>query len=522
MKKLSIWRAVRNIAVYSLFSVIATPVIWLAGTTDAEAVPAFARKYDMTCNVCHTRQPRLNPFGQRFLENGYQLPGTADGGIKEKHLLGGELNGVTLDSISNYMAVRLRADIQQASFVDSNITDASDDPDIIFPNVVNIFFAGTATEDISFFFETEYATQGGEEPALRFERSYLSFNNLGGQQVATVKVGNFDPSSMYSFPTHRQMINPIPPAAHTDGFPPEINRVPLLPLAFSSKMFGLTRGPSKSNGVLNTGVSPAGNTTFNPDGEDGYSILPFEPMFYNAPAQLGLSVHGRPFGNSFLYQLGVVQAETAEDVPKTSFDPYIMLRYDILGSHSNLQFSGFYYTASKSARATLRPPVAPFNGEVVFAKEASDWTRMGIAARWQYKSLDIYGTYITDEIDTPDFGNPVLNMSVWETKASGLSIEADWLLTRKWLLGVRYDMMESGGLSKLPPALQAGDPEINQDASFLAFIAKYYPTPSIGLYGRYHMNLEDSVKLPAAGFGGVEHPATNLESMITVGVDMAF
>lgn len=514
MKKITFWRVTRHFAAYSLFSMTVVPALWLTGINDAEAVPAFARKYDMTCNVCHTRQPRLNPFGQRFLENGYQLPGTSDGGTKEKHLLGGELNGVTLDDISNYMAVRLRADIQQAKFDDSTIIgDASDDPDIIFPNVVNIFFAGTATEDISFFFETEYATQGAEEPALRFERTYLSFNNLGGQQVATVKVGNFDPSAMYSFPTHRQMINPIPPVAQTDGFPPKIGRAPLLPLAFASKMFGLTRGPFKAGDPVGTGV-------YGPEGDDGYSILPFEPMFYNAPAQKGISIHGRPFGSGFLYQVGVVQAVTAEDVPQTTFDPYIMLRYDILGSNSNLQFSGFYYTASKAARAALKPP--PLGGDVAFAKEASDWVRMGLGARWQYKSLDIYGTYVTDKIDEPDFGNPVLNMSVWETDASGLSIEADYLLTRKWLLGLRYDMMKSGGLSRLPPALQAGDPKINQDASFIAFIGKYYPTPSIGLYGRYHLNLEDPVKLPTAGFGGVNNPATNLESMVTVGVDMAF
>jgi len=510
-------------ALYPVSGLIALPMLLVAGMNDAQAIPAFARKYDVSCNVCHTRQPRLNPFGQRFMENGYQLPGTSDGGTKKKHLLGGELNGATLDDISNYMAVRLRADIQQASFDDSTIIgDASDDPDIIFPNVVNIFFAGTATEDISFFFETEYATQGAEPPALRFERTYLSFDNLGGQQVATIKVGNFDPSAMYSFPTHRQMINPIPPVAQTDGFPPKIGRAPLLPLAFASKMFGLTRGPSKSNGILNTDVSPSGATTYDSEGVDGYSILPFEPMFYNAPAQKGISIHGRPFGSSFLYQVGVVQAETAEDIPQTTFDPYIMLRYDILGSHSDLQFSGFYYTASKAARATLRPPAVPFDGEVVFAKEASDWVRMGLGARWQYKSLDIYGTYVTDKIDEPNFGNPVLNMSVWKTNASGLSIEADYLLTRKWLLGMRYDMMKSGGLSRLPPALQAGDPEINQNASFVAFIGKYYPTPSIGLYGRYHLNLEDPVKLPAAGFGGVNNPATNLESMVTVGVDMAF
>ena len=115
----------------------------------ANAVPAFARKYDVSCNACHTRQPRLNSFGQRFLENGYQMPGTEDGGTVEKSLFGGPLNGVTLDEISNYLAVRFRADIQQASFKEQ--TEATDDVDIIVPNIINIFFAGTATKKHQFF-----------------------------------------------------------------------------------------------------------------------------------------------------------------------------------------------------------------------------------------------------------------------------------------------------------------------------------------------------------------------------------
>jgi hypothetical protein len=52
-------------------------------------------------------------------------------------------------------------------------------------------------------------------------------------------------------------------------------------------------------------------------------------------------------------------------------------------------------------------------------------------------------------------------------------------------------------------------------------IAKYYPVPNIALYGRAHINLESSVELPAA-LGGEQHPARNLTSMITIGVDMAF
>lgn len=520
MNKKYFWQPGRKTSIYGLLAVLITPLLWLGAIEEASAVPAFARKYDMSCNVCHTRQPRLNPFGQRFLENGYQLPGTADGGRKEKHLLGGETNGVTLDDISNYLAVRVRADIQQPSFEDETVTESSTDPDIVFPNIINLFIAGTLMEDISFFSEVEYATQEAHEPAMRFERAFMIFDNLGGYQVANVKIGVFDPSAMYSFPTHRQQLNPIPPEAHTDQFPPEINRIPLLPLAFSSKMFGLTKGPSATTA---TGSIVGGIATYQPDGDEGYSILPFEPFLYNAPYQTGISVHGRPFGDSFLYQVGIAQNETAEDEPQTRFDTYAMLRYDWVGEFSDFQVSGFYYSAEKAARATLRPPPpTPFNGEVVFAQEPTDWTRYGIGARWQYKAWDIYGTVIWDEIDKPTFGNAVLDSAKWETKAMGVSVEADYLLSDKWLLGVRYDMMETGGLSELPPALQAGDPQINQDASFIGIIGKYYPSPNIGLYARYHQNLESSVKLPTAGFGGIEHPATNLTSMVSVGVDMAF
>lgn len=527
MKNATFWQKTLCLASSTLLAVLAVPILSITGINDAEAVPSFARKYDMSCNVCHTRQPRLNPYGQRFLENGYQLPGTADGGRKAKHLLGGETNGATLDDLSNLMAIRVRADIQKPSFEDNTVTETADDVDIVFPNIINVFVAGTVTDNISFFGEMEYATREGHVPALAFERAFMVFDNLGGPQVANVKVGVFDPSAMYSFPTHRQQMNPIPPEAHTDKFPPEINRIPLLPLAFSSKMFGLTRGP----GLGEVGDPTA--TTFNPGGSgtvpayvgdevgDELSILPFEPMFYNAPYQTGISVHGRPFGNSFLYQVGLAQNQTAEDESKITFDTYVMVRYDMLGKFSNTQVSAFYYTAEKAARASLAPP--PIGGEIIFSQNALDWTRMGIAARWQSKAWDIYGTYIIDEIDKPVFGNMMVDTGTWETDASGLSIEADYLMSDKWLLGVRYDMMQTGGLSVLPtPFVTAGDAEVNQDASFLGLLGKYYPRPNIGLYARYHHNLESSVKLPANVSGGIEHPGTNLKNMFTVGVDMAF
>jgi hypothetical protein len=37
------------------------------------AIPAFARKYQISCQVCHSPAPRLKPFGEDFAGNGYRL-----------------------------------------------------------------------------------------------------------------------------------------------------------------------------------------------------------------------------------------------------------------------------------------------------------------------------------------------------------------------------------------------------------------------------------------------------------------
>ena len=47
----------------------------------AEAIPAFARKYGLRCSACHEAWPMLNYFGQKFKDNGYQLMNDRDSPI---------------------------------------------------------------------------------------------------------------------------------------------------------------------------------------------------------------------------------------------------------------------------------------------------------------------------------------------------------------------------------------------------------------------------------------------------------
>ncbi len=61
----------RAVACFALPGIAAT-VLLLAPR--AEAIPAFARKYETSCQTCHTVFPKLNAFGTAFRLNGYRMP----------------------------------------------------------------------------------------------------------------------------------------------------------------------------------------------------------------------------------------------------------------------------------------------------------------------------------------------------------------------------------------------------------------------------------------------------------------
>jgi hypothetical protein len=59
----------------TLTSVFAVSFALLVLGQTALAIPAFARKHGFNCNMCHVGFTKLNDFGQRFRDNGYQIPG---------------------------------------------------------------------------------------------------------------------------------------------------------------------------------------------------------------------------------------------------------------------------------------------------------------------------------------------------------------------------------------------------------------------------------------------------------------
>lgn len=64
----------RHVVAVAMVFVAFVSLDWSMFAPNAQAIPAFARKYNFSCNVCHVPGfPKLNDFGNQFRDHGYQL-----------------------------------------------------------------------------------------------------------------------------------------------------------------------------------------------------------------------------------------------------------------------------------------------------------------------------------------------------------------------------------------------------------------------------------------------------------------
>lgn len=122
-------------------------------------IPAFARKYDMSCNVCHSPVPKLKPYGDEFAGNGFRLPDkepprfTRETG-DDKLLLMRELP----------LALRLDA---SATYE----TERTPEQDFATPVILKILSGGLITKDVSYYLYFLFNERGkvaGVEDALLY------------------------------------------------------------------------------------------------------------------------------------------------------------------------------------------------------------------------------------------------------------------------------------------------------------------------------------------------------------------
>ncbi len=154
----------------------------LVFTQEASAIPPFARKYQTSCQTCHSMPPKLNAFGEAYRLNGYQIPDGDEPYIKDPPLVTAApaWKEVWPRSIwpgwipgSPPVSIRLFLDTETSK---NEIGDPGTNKyttNFEFPHEFEILTAGTFGEDLGFFGEIEWKQGGGAD----IRQAMLKFQN---------------------------------------------------------------------------------------------------------------------------------------------------------------------------------------------------------------------------------------------------------------------------------------------------------------------------------------------------------
>lgn len=148
----------------------------LALPRDAAAIPAFARKYRMSCTTCHAPFPRLKPYGEAFAGRGFAMEAgqeparaTFDGG-DELLALPRELP----------LAIRFDGFAEWADRRDPQV-------DLQTPLVVKALSGGQIADKVSYY--AYFIIENGGE-AMGLEDAWVQFSEVLGLPLDVV-VGQF-------------------------------------------------------------------------------------------------------------------------------------------------------------------------------------------------------------------------------------------------------------------------------------------------------------------------------------------
>ncbi len=147
--------------------------------TDVQAIPAFARKYKISCTTCHIAIPKLKAYGDEFAGNGFLLPE----GEEPKRAYIDTGDDMLLLNSDFPIAVRLDAYAQLANRDNVNT-------DLGVPFGIKLMSGGPISKKVSYYFYF-YLSEGGEVAGV--EDAFLYFNNIGNIPL-DLTVGQFQVS----------------------------------------------------------------------------------------------------------------------------------------------------------------------------------------------------------------------------------------------------------------------------------------------------------------------------------------
>lgn len=164
----------KTVILYSIIILAVTTI----GVVESTAIPAFARKYDMTCATCHAPFPKLKSYGEDFAGNAFQL---AD---KEPPRYFKETgDSWLLLNREVPLALRLEGYARWQPETEGR-------SDFQTPYLLKILSGGQIAKDIAYYFYF-FFNERGEVAGV--EDAFIMFNNVFGSEL-DIYAGQFQVS----------------------------------------------------------------------------------------------------------------------------------------------------------------------------------------------------------------------------------------------------------------------------------------------------------------------------------------
>ncbi len=169
------------------FAVLLASLFFCCSVQDAQAIPAFARKYGLPCSACHEAWPKLNSFGQKFKDEGYQLGNDRDAPIWQNASFWPVAMRITphwhYESLGHTAVDSIPGDPTSPTIEKTVNTSGFD------LTGIDILAGGTLLKNISFLLVPSIDPGDG---TVGFESANVRFDNLLGSPWLNFKFGKFE------------------------------------------------------------------------------------------------------------------------------------------------------------------------------------------------------------------------------------------------------------------------------------------------------------------------------------------
>jgi hypothetical protein len=402
-----------------LISVLAGSLLLVLYTPSANAIPAFARKYQTSCQTCHIGFPKLNAFGEAFRLNGYRMPKESEDQIKMKPVSLGSDAYKRMWPRAIYPSdlpgqVPLALNVKMASVYASSIDDTGRTlikNDFQFPQEANLFAGGTLGEHMSFLSEITWSENADGSANTELERLHIQFGSfLGPEHLINLKIGKFAPDFADGF--HEMWLSTN-------------NGIDTL---FSFNPIGLHGGAALADS--GGGVSLPSNVK----GVELYGVGAHR-FFYTVGAANGLGVANGNSGRGSAskdvyarvdYKFGGMALDgdtTGVKLPPENWRER-SFRVGVLGYHGSGKGTDFPFTDDAGNAVNIQD---------------TTFTRGGVYASWFFNDLNVFGVALAgrDHLNTFDDAGTLENSASYRYRT--WFVQADYVIVPPLQASLRYE-----------------------------------------------------------------------------------